>query len=55
MVKQAKDRSSERRSFRSPPRWIQAFFFPREARRRALVRLLDELKTGVMPPKRPSG
>jgi hypothetical protein len=55
MVKQAKDRSHERRSFRSAPRWIQAFLFPREARRRAVVRFLDELKAGVMPPKKPLG
>jgi hypothetical protein len=55
MVKQAKDRSPERRSFRNPPRWIQAFLYPREARRRAVVRFLDELKAGVMPPRKPLG
>jgi len=54
MVKQAKDRSPERSRRRSSSRWIQAFLSPREAKRRALVRFLDELKAGVMPPKKPS-
>jgi hypothetical protein len=54
MVKQAKDRSPERSTRRTPPRWLQAFLSPREAKRRAVVRFLDELKTGVMPPKKPS-
>jgi hypothetical protein len=55
MVKQAKDRSPERRNLRNPSRWVQAFFSPREAKRRAVIRFLDELKAGVMPPKKPSG
>ena len=55
MVKQPKDRSPERRSFRSAPRWIQALLAPREAKRRAVVRFLDELKAGAMPPKKPLG
>ena len=53
MVKQAKDRSHERRRFGSASRWIQALLAPREAKRRAVVRFLDELKAGAMPPKKP--
>jgi hypothetical protein len=51
MVKQPKDRSVEERSLRSPPLWIQVsqagrwLFSPREARRRAVIRILDRLKT----------
>jgi hypothetical protein len=54
MVKHSKDRSLERRRSSTSPRWFQAFFFPREAKRRAVIRFLDELKAGVMPPKKPS-
>jgi hypothetical protein len=38
--------------FRAPPIWIhvsEAFFSPREAKKRAVIRLIDSLKTGVRP------
>jgi hypothetical protein len=59
MGKLPKDRSSEERSFRSPPLWIHVsqagrwLFSRREARKRAVIRFLDGLKTGVTPPKKP--
>ena len=46
--------------FRSPPLWIHVsqagrwLFSPREARKRAVIRLLDTLKAGVPPRKTPS-
>jgi hypothetical protein len=36
--------------FRTPPIWIhvsEALFSPREAKKRAVVRLIDQMKTGV--------
>jgi hypothetical protein len=59
MVKQPKDRSAAERSFSSPPLWIHVsqagrwLFSPREARKRAVIRILDGLKAGAMPPKKP--
>ena len=59
MGKLPKERSLEERSFRSPPLWIHVsqagkwLFSPREARKRAVIRFLDGLKTGVTPPKKP--
>jgi hypothetical protein len=59
MGKLPKDRSSEERSFRSPPLWSHVsqagrwLFSRREARKRAVIRFLDGLKTGVTPPKKP--
>ena len=49
----------EESSFRTPPLWIhvsqagQWLFSRREARKRAVIRLLDRLKTGVVPRKKP--
>jgi len=49
----------EESSFRNPPLWIhvsqagQWLFSRREARKRAVIRLLDRLKTGVVPRKKP--
>jgi hypothetical protein len=46
--------------FRTAPLWIQVsqagkwLFSPREARKRAVIRLLDNLKTGAPPRKSPS-
>ena len=46
-------------SFRSPPLWIHVsqagkwLLSPREAKKRAVIRLLDRLKTGVPPRKTP--
>ena len=56
MGKQPKGRSAEERRFRSPPLWIHVsqagrwLFSPREAKKQAVIRLLDELKAGVRPP-----
>jgi hypothetical protein len=56
MVKQSKDRSAKERSLRSPPLWIHItqagrwLFSPREAKKQAVIRLLDALNTGVRPP-----
>ena len=53
MGKLPQERSPEERSFRSPPLWIHVsqagkwLLSPREARKRAVIRLLDELKTGL--------
>jgi hypothetical protein len=62
MSKVSKDRSTDGRGFRSPPLWIHVaeagrwLFSPREARKRAVIRLLDtvenrdrtaRVKTGV--------
>ena len=53
MGKLPQERSPEERDFRSPPLWIHVsqagkwLLSPREARKRAVIRLLDELKTGL--------
>jgi hypothetical protein len=56
MGKQPKDPSRlDESSFRSPPLWIHVsqagrwLFSRREARRRAVIRILDRLKTGANP------
>jgi hypothetical protein len=47
-------------AFRTPPFWIHVsqagrwLFSPREARKRAVIRLLDTLKTGAPTRKTPS-
>jgi hypothetical protein len=59
MGKLPKDRSAEERSFRNPPLWIHVsqagkwLLSPREARKRAVIRLLDQVKNqgGLIPPK----
>jgi hypothetical protein len=46
----------EESGFRTPPIWIhvsEALFSPREAKKRAVVRLIDSLKTGVRPQRKP--
>jgi hypothetical protein len=47
----------EASGFRSPPIWIhvsEALFSRREAKKRAVIRLIDNLKTGVRPhPRKP--
>ena len=60
MDKLPKDRSVEERSFRSPPLWIHVsqagkwLLSPREARRRAVIRLLDQVETRLQtPPLKP--
>jgi hypothetical protein len=57
MGKLEKDRSLEERSFRNPPLWIHVsqagkwLLSPREARKRAVIRLLDEVgNRGQTPP-----
>ena len=51
----------EESSFRNPPLWIhvsqagQWLFSRREARKRAVIRLLDRLKTGVRPQPKKTG
>ena len=59
MDKLPKDRSSEERSFRSPPRWIHVsqagewLLSRREARKRAIIRVLDRIQDaspGQTPP-----
>ena len=53
MGKLPQERSLEERGFRSPPLWIHVsqagkwLLSPREARKRAVIRLLDEMKTGL--------
>ena len=50
MDKLPKDRSSEERSFRNPPRWIHVsqagewLLSRREARKRAIIRVLDRVE-----------
>jgi hypothetical protein len=45
--------------FKTPPLWIHVsqagrwLFSPREARKRAVIQILDRLKTGLPPGKRP--
>ena len=58
MGKVSKDRSMDGRGFRSPPLWIHVsqagrwLFSPREARKRAVIRLLDKVETAApLPPK----
>jgi hypothetical protein len=52
------ERSPQERSFRSPPLWIHVsqagkwLLSPREARKRAVIRLLDELKTALSVQKK---
>jgi hypothetical protein len=59
MGKLPQDRSPEERSFRSPPLWIHVsqaskwLLSPREAKKRAVIRLLDRLETGLPPRKTP--
>jgi hypothetical protein len=55
MGKLPKDRSAEERSFRSPPLWIHVsqagrwLISRREARRRAVIRLLDRVTASKKP------
>jgi hypothetical protein len=58
MGKVSKDRSMDGRGFRSPPLWIHVsqagrwLFCPREARKRAVIRLLDKVESAApLPPK----
>ena len=58
MGKVSKDRSLDGRGFRSPPLWIHVsqagrwLFSPREARKRAVIRLLDKVESAApLPPK----
>jgi hypothetical protein len=58
MGKPLKDRSVDGRSFRSPPLWIHVsqagrwLLSPREARKRAVIRLLDKIEMrGPLPRK----
>jgi len=57
MGKLPQERSLEERSFRSPPLWIHVsqagkwLLSPREARKRAVIRLLDTIENrGQTPP-----
>jgi hypothetical protein len=57
MGKVSKERSMDGRGFRSPPLWIHVsqagrwLFSPREARKRAVIRLLDDVENrGQTPP-----
>jgi len=57
MGKVSKERSAPDRSFRSPPLWIHVsqagrwLFSPREAKKRAVIRLLDTVENrGQTPP-----
>jgi hypothetical protein len=58
MGKVSKDRPMDGRSFRSPPLWIHVsqagrwLFYPREARKHAVIRLLDKVESAApLPPK----
>ena len=58
MGKVSKERSMDGRGFRSPPLWIHVsqagrwLFSPREARKRAVIRLLDKVESAApLPPK----
>jgi hypothetical protein len=59
MGKLPKERSEEERSFRSPPLWFHVsqagkwLLSPREARKRAVIRLLDSLKARLPAGKKP--
>jgi hypothetical protein len=52
------ERSLQERSFRSPPLWFHVsqagkwLLSPREARKRAVIRLLDELKAALSVQKK---
>jgi hypothetical protein len=57
MGKVSKERTPDGRGFRSPPLWIHVseagrwLFSPREARKRAVIRLLDTVENrGQTPP-----
>jgi hypothetical protein len=56
MDKVPKDRSAKERSFRNPPLWIHVsqagkwLLSPREARKRAVIRLLDRVKNRGLTP-----
>jgi len=56
MGKVSKERSTPDRSFRSPPLWIHVsqagrwLFSPREARKRAVIRLLDKVESAAQIP-----
>jgi hypothetical protein len=56
MSKVSKERSMPDRSFRSPPLWIHVsqagrwLFSPREARKRAVIRLLDKVESAAQIP-----
>ena len=58
MEKLLKDRSADDRSFRSPPLWIHVsqagkwLFSPREARKRAVIRLLDKVEGAEQLPSK---
>jgi len=58
MDKLLKDRSTDDRSFRSPPLWIHVsqagkwLFSPREARKRAVIRLLDKVEGAAQLPRK---
>jgi hypothetical protein len=44
----------EESGFRNPPLWIhvsEALLAPREAKKRAVIRLIDKVRTGVKAPK----
>jgi len=58
MGKVSKDRPMDGRGFRSPPLWIHVsqagrwLFSPREAKKRAVIRLLDKVESAApLPPK----
>jgi len=58
MGKVSKDRSTDGRGFRSPPLWIHVsqagrwLLSPREAKKRAVIRLLDKVESAApLPPK----
>jgi hypothetical protein len=58
MGKVSKDRSMDGRGFRSPPLWIHVsqagrwLLSPREAKKRAVIRLLDKVESAApLPPK----
>ncbi|HEV8106048.1 MAG TPA: hypothetical protein VGP97_00900 [Burkholderiales bacterium] len=56
MGKLSKDRSTDGRGFRSPPLWIHVsqagkwLLSPREARKRAVIRLLDKVERAAQIP-----
>ena len=60
MDKPPQERSPEERSFRSPPLWFHVsqagkwLLSPREARKRAVIRLLDQVENrGLTPDAKP--
>jgi hypothetical protein len=56
MGKLSKERSTDGRDFRSPPLWIHVsqagkwLLSPREARKRAVIRLLDKVEGAARMP-----